>query len=243
MQAPEISVVIPVYNEEENIAPLLAQLREVLDGLARPYEILLVDDGSTDRSLERMREARRRDPRIRVLAFEENAGQTAAMDAGFRAARGAVVVTLDADLQNSPADIPRLLEKIPEYDMACGWRVKRNDPWIRRVSSTVANTVRNALSQEQIKDTGCSLKAYRRECLERIRLYHGMHRFLPTLFRMEGFRVVEVPVSHAPRRAGRSKYNIRNRLLPSFLDLLAVRWMKRRRLVYRLRPEDGEGDD
>lgn len=237
MEAPEISVVIPVYNEEENVPILVSELEEALKGLGKAYEILFVDDGSRDRSRDRILEARKNNPNIRIISFEENAGQTAAMDAGFRASRGDVIVTLDADLQNSPADIPLLLEKIPEYDIVCGWRAERQDPWVRRISSRIANAVRNALSQEEIRDIACSLKAYKRECFDKIKLYNGMHRFLPTLFKMEGFRAVEVRVRHFPRRFGTPKYNIRNRIVRSFVDLLAVRWMKKRRLSYRVRKE------
>ncbi len=240
MNTPALSVVVPVYNEEANIPLLIRELATTLDTLDHRSEIILVDDGSCDGSLQALRNAHAADPRIRVLSFEDNAGQSAAMAAGFRAARGEVIVTLDADLQNSPADIPLLLEKLPEYDMACGWRVNRQDPWLRRVSSRVANAVRNRVNDEQIRDTGCSLKAYKRACLERIKLYNGMHRFLPTLFRMEGFRVVEVQVGHTRRRHGTSKYNIGNRLVPSLFDLLAIRWMKKRRIHYRIREEFGE---
>jgi glycosyltransferase involved in cell wall biosynthesis len=235
MEQLQLSVVIPVYNEEENIPILVQELEETLTSLGKSYEVIFVDDGSQDNSLKHILEACRGNPRIRVISFEENAGQTAAMDAGFRNARGDVIVTMDADLQNSPRDIPLLLEKIPEYDMVFGWRAVRNDPWVRRFSSVIANTTRNLLSQENIKDITCSLKAYKRECFQRIKLYHGMHRFLPTLFKMEGYRAVEVRVNHYPRRYGVSKYNIRNRLFRSFMDLLAVRWMKKRKLNYRIR--------
>ncbi len=233
----ELSIVIPVYNEEENVPILVSELEESLKPLGKSYEILFVDDGSRDKSLEQLVEARKRNPAIRILSFQENAGQTAAMDAGFRAARGEVIVTLDADLQNSPRDIPLLLEKMPEYDIVCGWRAERNDPWIRKISSKIANTVRNTLSDEEIHDTGCSLKAYKRVCFEKIKLYHGMHRFLPTLFKMEGYRAVEVKVGHHPRKFGLSKYNIRNRLFRSFMDLLAVRWMKKRQIRYQVRKD------
>jgi len=243
MKPPELSVVIPVYNEEENIPILIRELEETLNHLGKIYEIIMVDDGSRDKSLERILEAQRENPRIRVISFEKNAGQTSAMDAGFRAARGEVIVTLDADLQNSPGDIPLLLEKIPEYDMVCGFRAERSDPWIRKISSVIANSVRNALTHEEIKDIACSLKAYKRECLQKVKLYNGMHRFLPTLFKMEGFRVIEVRVGHYPRRHGTAKYNIRNRIFRSFVDLLAVLWMKKRQLNYRIRediPDKGE---
>jgi glycosyltransferase involved in cell wall biosynthesis len=174
------------------------------------------------------------DSHVTVIRFKRNAGQSAAFDAGFKLAKGEVVVTLDSDLQNDPRDIPLLLEKMGGYDMVCGVRTKRMDSWIRLVSSKIANYIRNRLSDEEVTDTGCSLKAYRREFLRRLKLFNGMHRFLPTLMKMEGARVTEVPVHHRLRKFGESKYNIRNRLLRSFLDLLAVRWMKKRRLQYEV---------
>ena len=235
----DLSVVIPVYNEADNLEPLHERLHAVLPRLGLAYEILFVDDGSVDRSPEILRKLVSLDPRVRVIGFERNAGQSAAFDAGFRRARGKIVVTLDADLQNDPADIPKILEALERFDVVCGWRTKRNDTWVRRVSSRVANAVRNALSNETIRDTGCSLKGYRREHLERLKLYDGMHRFLPTLLKMEGCTVTEVPVSHHPRRAGVSKYGIGNRVFRSFRDLLAVRWMKARQLHYRIKSDEG----
>src|SRR4030043_341381 len=183
----EISIVIPVYNEQENIQPLIAELQEVLQGIPDAAEIVFVDDGSNDRSFALLREASTRDPRIRLIRFRKNAGQTAAFEAGFNAARGTIVVTMDADLQNDPHDIPLLLKKIGKFDVVCGWRYKRNDPWIRIVSSKIANFVRNKMSQEEIIDTGCSLKAFRRECVESMKLFKGMHRFFPPLAKMECF--------------------------------------------------------
>jgi glycosyltransferase involved in cell wall biosynthesis len=196
-----------------------------------------VDDGSTDGSDAILRGLRDADPHVRVLTFKRNAGQSAAMDAGFKSARGEAVVTLDADLQNDPADIPRLLEGLSGWDAVVGVRHQRQDNLVRRVSSRVANYVRNRLSDETITDTGCSLKAFRGTALQRLVLYDGMHRFLPTLLKMEGFRVSEIPVGHRPRRHGESKYGIGNRLLPSFMDLLAVRWMKRRKLHYEVKDD------
>lgn len=235
---PDLSIVIPVYNEKDNLSILNDELQSVLTGLGRSYEIILVDDGSRDGSSEVMRTLQTKNPNLRVISFKYNCGQTAAFAAGFEAARGGIIVTLDADLQNCPEDIPRLLEKMDDYDMVCGWRQKRNDPWIKRVSSKIANFVRNRLSDENIADTGCSLKTFRRECLDQLKLFKGMHRFFPTLVKMEGFRVTQVQVSHRPRRHGASKYNIRNRLFSSFLDLLAVRWMKKRRIQYEIIEED-----
>lgn len=230
----DISLVIPVYNEEDNIKPLIAELREVLPALGRSYEIIFVDDGSRDRSFELLKKAASQDQQIRIIRFKKNTGQTAAFDAGFKAAQGDVVVTMDADLQNDPHDIPRLVEKIGESDVVCGWRHQRRDPWIKIVSSKIANFVRNKLSQEEIVDTGCSLKAYKKECLQKLKLFNGMHRFLPTLAKMEGCTVTQVKVNHRPRRFGTTKYTISNRMVRAFTDLLAVRWMKRRHLDYKI---------
>jgi len=230
----DLSIVIPVYNEEESIRPLISELQEVLKGIKKSSEIIFVDDGSRDRSFTLLRDAAQ-DPRIRVIRFQRNAGQTAAFDAGFRAAQGDIVVTMDADLQNDPHDIPRLLKKMEGFDVVCGWRQKRKDPWIKIVSSRIANFVRNRLSQEEIIDTGCSLKAFKRECLKNMKLFNGMHRFLPTLAKMDGFTVTQVKVNHRSRRFGRTKYNIRNRMVRAFVDLLAVRWMKKRHLTYEIK--------
>lgn len=235
---PELSIVIPLYNERENLVYLEEELSKHLPGLNRSYEIIFVDDGSSDGGAQVIKSLKKFNPHIRLIRFGSNAGQTAAFDAGFKAARGDIVITMDADLQNSPADISPLLEKIGEYDMVCGWRYERSDPWIKKISSTIANMVRNKLSDDDIADTGCSLKAYRRECLEDFKLFNGMHRFFPTLMKMKGYKVVEVKVNHYPRLHGKSKYNIRNRLFTSFLDLLVIRWMKKRRLTYQIIEED-----
>lgn len=233
----DLSVVVPVYNERDNLAPLVAEVRAALRGLGRSFEILFVDDGSTDGSDRVLRDLRAAHPEVRLVSFARNAGQTAAMDAGFRRARGELVITLDADLQNDPADIPGMLAALGDWDAVVGVRTQRRDSFIRRASSRLANYVRNRLSDEQITDTGCSLKVYRRTALEHLVLYNGMHRFLPTLLKMQGSRVRERPVGHRPRRHGDSKYGIGNRLLPSFQDLLAVRWMKRRALRYEVKDE------
>lgn len=232
-----LSVIVPVYNERDNLRPLLEEIESSVAPLGHSYEIVIVDDGSTDGSDRVLREIRSTHPHLRVISFARNAGQTAAMDAGFGRARGEVVVSLDADLQNDPADIKGLLAEFEGWDAVIGVRTIRRDNLVRRLSSRVANYVRNRLSDEDITDTGCSLKAYRRAALSRITLYDGMHRFLPTLLKMEGFRVREVAVGHRPRRHGRSKYGIRNRLVPSFLDLLAVRWMKKRKLRYEVKDD------
>jgi len=232
---PDISIIIPLYNEVDNIKPLGLSIINAMEG--KKYEVVFVNDGSTDGSTQKLREWCAQHTNFRAIHFRRNAGQTAAMDAGFRHALGKYVVSMDADMQNDPADIPKLLEKLNMYDMVCGWRQKRNDPWIKRISSKVANYIRNKLSKEDIKDTGCSLKAYRRECLDQIKLYNGMHRFLPTLFKMEGFTVTEIVVNHYPRKFGKSKYGISNRAFRAFVDLLVVRWMKKRKLNYEVENE------
>jgi len=229
-----LSVVIPAYNEEPNVEPCYRELVSVLEGLGRPFEVIVVDDGSSDGTFAALSRLAEADRRLRVLRFGRNAGQTAALAAGFRAARGDTVVTLDADLQNDPRDIPALLAALAGHDAVCGWRVDRRDPWARRAGSRVANAVRRAVTQDGVHDTGCMLKAFRREALGRLPLYRGMHRFLPALLRMEGFRVGEVPVHHRPRQAGQSKYGNWSRLWTGLGDLWAVRWMARRRLDYEI---------
>jgi glycosyltransferase involved in cell wall biosynthesis len=234
---PELSLVIPAYNERENFAPLLTEIAGALNG--RSYEVVVVDDGSTDGSSDVLKTLQHDHPALRVVSFEANAGQTAAFAAGFRAARGAVIVTLDADLQNDPADIPRLLDAMDRSGATAvaGYRVARRDTAWKRVQSVIANGVRNRLNGEAIRDTGCSLKAFRAEALRSLPLFSGMHRFLPTLIKMQGGTVTEVPVSHRPRRSGTTKYGMWNRVLRSFVDALAVRWMQRRVLRYRVREE------
>jgi len=229
-----ISVVVPAYNEVECLRPFTVEVAGVMRGLGQQFEILFVDDGSNDGTRELLHELADEYSEVHFLGFKHNCGQTSAMAAGFGHARGDIIVTLDADMQNDPHDIPALLEKIDQYDVVCGWRQKRHDNLVRRISSRVANYVRNKLSDEEIIDVGCSLKAYRKECFENLTLFEGMHRFLPTLFKMEGYTVVEVPVNHRQRELGTSKYNIRNRIVKAFVDLLAVRWMKKRHIGYEI---------
>ena len=233
-QQPDLSVVFPVYNEEENIPILLREIAAALHGKGWSYEIVAVDDGSTDRSLDILRQVRAEQPALRVLALEKNSGQTAALDAAWRAARGRLVVSLDADLQNDPADIPAMVGRLEESgsDMVIGVRVNRADTWSRKVQSRIGNSVRNWITGDVITDTGCSLKLVKREAIERVRLFTGMHRFLPTLVRYAGYRVVEMPVNHRPRRFGASKYGAMNRAFRGLADCFAVRWMGRRMLNY-----------
>ena len=233
-QKTDITIVAPVYNEEENLPILVAQLVDVLKPLGKSYEMIFVDDASTDRSRSLLKEMISRYPQIRIVGFKKNCGETAAGAAGLKAARGDIVITIDADLQNDPKDIPMMLDYLKEYDMVTGWRQKRDDSWVKRITSKIANRIRNGLSGETIRDSGCTYRAYKRECLENIKLFKGMHRFMPTLVKMEGFRVIEVPIAHHPRQFGVSKYTTWNRMGRAFIDLMAVRWMKSRHIRYEI---------
>jgi dolichol-phosphate mannosyltransferase len=228
-----LSVVVPVYNEEANIAPLVEHLQMALKDWPGEVEFLIVDDGSTDATLELLKQAQAGEPRIRIAHFRRNLGQTAAMEAGFHLAKGRAVVTLDGDLQNDPAEIPRLARMLAEFDVVCGVRTRRQDTWWKRRSSRIANAFRNWMTGDDIVDTGCTLKAYRRECVARLELYNGMHRFLPTLLKMRGYRAAQVPVSHHPRRAGKTKYDTWRRLKKGLVDVWAVRWMKKNWIAYK----------
>jgi glycosyltransferase involved in cell wall biosynthesis len=230
-----LSVVVPVYDEADNIEPLHREIDAALAGVEGAVEFVYVDDGSRDGSGEHLLDLAKRDQRVRVIRFEENRGQSAALDAGFRAVRGELTVTLDADLQNDPADIPRLLEALGRADVVNGVRMKRRDSLVRKISSRIANGFRNWVTRESVTDVGCSLRVMRSSYLRKVKLYRGMHRFLPTLLRMEGATVVEVPVSHRMRRHGLSKYGISNRLFVGIVDVFAVRWMKNRALRYRIK--------
>jgi len=237
----DLAVVIPVYNEEENLPHLWPELRSVLEPLGLTFEVVFVDDGSRDHSAELIRGFRDVDPRVRLVRLKANAGETAATDAGFKAARGRWVVTMDADLQNDPHDIPTLLSHLDRWDAVTGWRVNRGegDSLVRRISSRVANRTRNLISDESIQDSGCTFRAFRRECLRGLVLYRGFHRFIPTLLKMRGYRVIEVPVRNRPRRFGQSKYGVLNRLFVTTADLLVVRWMKNRLLRYEVAEDLG----
>ena len=237
----DLSVVIPVYDEEDSLRLLWPEIRQVLERTRLRYEVIFVDDGSRDRSAEVVRAFREQDQRVRLLRLKVNAGETAATDAGLKAALGRHVVVMDADLQNDPRDIPAMLGHLDRWDAVTGYRVDRaaGDSRIRRISSRIANRVRNRLSEESVQDSGCTFRAFRRECLRELVLYRGFHRFIPTLLRMRGLRVLEMPVNHRPRRFGRSKYGIRNRAARAFVDLLMVRWMKNRRLRYEIVEDQG----
>jgi dolichol-phosphate mannosyltransferase len=228
--SPAVSVVVPVFNEEENMLILQTELQAALAGL--DYEIVFVDDGSTDRSADKIEAA----PNVRVLRFEKNAGQSAALYAGVRAARGQTIVMIDSDLQNDPADIPRLLQEIScGVDLVCGYRAKRKDTITKRLTSRIANFVRSRFTKDYVRDTGCTLKAMRRQCVDALVPFKGMHRFIPALIRGAGYRLVEIPVNHRPRRFGQTKYGFGSRALRATLDMFGVRWLLSRRLSYKIR--------
>jgi glycosyltransferase involved in cell wall biosynthesis len=229
-KAPAISVVVPVFNEEASMSILQAELRSALAGL--DHEIIFVDDGSTDQSVAKIENT----PRVRTLRFEKNAGQSAALFAGLTAARGAIIVTIDSDLQNDPADIPRLLAEISHgADLVCGYREKRKDTMVKRLTSRIANFVRSRYTRDGVRDTGCTLKAIRRECVGALIPFKGMHRFIPALVKGAGFQVVEVPVNHRLRKFGKSKYGLGNRALRATIDMFGVRWLLSRQLNYKVR--------
>jgi len=237
MTPPDISIVVPCHNEAGNLRLLLAAIQEAVAGLGIAYEIVITDDASTDGSWDVLKEMAAADRRVRVQRFARNCGESAASWAGMRVARGRCVVTLDADLQNDPAEIPRLLAALEHADCVCGTRAGtrgEGDGLLRVVSSRVANWVRIRLSGDEITDAGCTYRAFRRECIANVRFFKGFHRFLPTLIRMEGFRVSEIAVATHPRRFGRSHYGVWNRLFSSSADLLAVRWMKSRAVHYEI---------
>lgn len=233
----DFSLVIPVYNERDSLAPLIGEIERALSG--RRYEIVAVNDGSTDGSLDVLKELRRSHPALHIVSFAVNAGQTAAFAAGFQAARGPVIVTLDADGQNDPADIPGLLEALAasRATAVVGYRMNRHDSRWKRLQSRIANGVRNRLNHETIRDTGCSLKAFQAGAVRALPLFNGMHRFLPTLVKLQGGTVGEIPVQHRPRRTGTTKYGMWNRVFRSLADAFAVRWMQRRALRYRVTEE------
>jgi dolichol-phosphate mannosyltransferase len=228
--SPAVSVVVPVFNEEENVSLLQSELRAALAGI--DHEIIFVDDGSTDYSAEKIERA----ANVRILQFEKNTGQSAALYAGIKAARGQTIVMIDSDLQNDPADIPRLLEQITRgADLVCGYRAKRKDTMTKRLTSRIANFVRSRFTKDYVRDTGCTLKAMRRECGDALVPFKGMHRFIPALVRGAGYRLVEIPVNHRPRRFGQTKYGFGSRALRATTDMFGVRWLLSRRLNYKIR--------
>jgi glycosyltransferase involved in cell wall biosynthesis len=221
-----VSIVAPLYNEEENIEPLYEALKSVMDAEAKDYELLFVDDGSTDRTLQLLEQLAQVDPKVKVLSFRRNFGQTAAFAAGFDHAKGDVIITIDADLQNDPKDIPKLLSLIGEYDIVSGWRRNRKDPFIRRrLPSMIANWLISRVTGVKLHDYGCSLKAYKADVVRNINLYGEMHRFIPAVASWYGIKLAEVEVTHYPRRYGSSRYGI-SRTIRVILDLITVKFLQ-----------------
>jgi glycosyltransferase involved in cell wall biosynthesis len=231
---PYLSLVIPAYNEQENIPTLLARVGAALSSIGKPFEVLIIDDGSTDDTPRLLTDAMRQYPWLRVMRMKRNAGQSAAFEAGFDAARGEVIATIDADLQNDPEEIPRLLPLLDGYDMVTGWRKERADTPFRRWQSRQANRIRNWITQETVNDSASSLKLYRARAIKGIKLFRGAHRYFPTLVKMRGYTVREEPVKHSHRFAGTAKYGFGNRAFVGIADLFGVRWMKKRFLKYEV---------
>ena len=236
-EALDLSVVVPVFNEIDNVVPLVERVRATLDPTGMSWELLAINDGSSDGSGERLDELAESEDRLRVLHFEANRGQSAGLDAGFQHARGRLVALLDADLQTFPEDLPKVIEVLESegLDAVVGIRAERRDTGWKRFSSRFANGVRNRLTREDIEDTGCPIKVFRAEAIRSVKIFTGMHRFLPTLLRMEGYTVEQVPVRHAERTTGESKYGTWDRAFSGLRDALAVRWMQDRRMRWRLR--------
>ena len=237
--SPWASVIVPIKDERENLSPLLTSLLKVLDShetsRSRSYEILFVDDGSNDGSSEELDRLAAEHAQVRVFHFDRNYGKTCALDAGFSQSSGEIIIQIDGDLQQDSEDILKLLPYTATFDLVCGWRQQRQDGLVKKLSSLIANRVRNLITHDGVHDTACPLKVFRRPVLERIRLFEGMHRFFPVLALMHGFTVTEVPVRHYPRIHGSSKYGMGNRLFKSLYDLIAVRWMQNRVLRYKFR--------
>lgn len=227
------SLVIPFKNEEENVLRVIEEIETIMSRLQEPWELICIEDGSTDRTKLILKQLFEKKKYLRLILFPKNWGQSSGFDAGFKAARGEFVITLDGDGQNDPADIPRLLALADQYDLLCGIRAKRQDSTLKRLTSKIANRVRNWICEDGVQDTGCSLKIMRRSCLAQIKMYHGMHRFLPALFKIEGFRIGQTAVNHRPRLAGTSHYSFFNRSFNTVADLWAVSWMKKRHLTYQ----------
>lgn len=247
MPVPTISIVFPVYNEIDNLRPLLEELEPVLRRLGLDHEILCVDDCSTDGSLDLLLELRKNHPALRVVPHRVNCGESAANATGFNHARAPVIIIMDADLQHDPEDIPRMLAALkPDVAAVCGIRSKREDDWVKRFSSRTANRFRNLLTGDRIADAGCTFRALRRDALGELPVYNGMHRFLPTMLRLQGYKVVEMPIRHRPRTRGQSKYGVGNRLWRGILDCLAMRWYRwrvvpaERVAQYRAHPDEAK---
>jgi dolichol-phosphate mannosyltransferase len=238
--SPIFSIVAPCFNEAGNLIPLITAIREAMEPLEVGYEVVIADDASTDDSWEILKKLGAEDPKIRAVRLAQNAGQSAAMWAGVQNARGRYIATLDADLQNHPRELPRFLAAIENCDCVCGSRViarAQGDPWLKRVSSKIANAIRNRFTHETVSDSACGYRIFRRECAAQLKFFKGMHRFMPTLFHIEGFRVTEISISHGRRLTGHSHYGTLNRLGVTLYDLFAVRWMQKRMFRYEVKEQ------
>jgi dolichol-phosphate mannosyltransferase len=234
-----VSVVVPFFNEEDNVAPVLERLAAVFDGLPQyDAEFLLVNDGSTDGTRAQIEAARARDARVRPVHLKRNRGQSAALVAGMRRAKGEYILTMDGDLQNDPADFPNMIDLLKKYDCVCGYRAARHDNMVRRVSSRVANRVRQWILKDGIRDAGCGTKAFRRCCIEHFVPFNGVHRFFAVMLRNAGLTLTEYPVRHHARIHGTSKYGIHNRLWRGIYDLVGVRWLSKRYVTFEVEGED-----
>ncbi|MBM7568622.1 glycosyltransferase family 2 protein [Paenibacillus sacheonensis] len=231
----KLSIVAPIYNEEENILLLHEAITNAVTGKVESYEIVLVNDGSRDRSASILTELAERDPAVKVIHFTKNCGQTAAIYAGMKESKGELVALIDADLQTDPRDIFKLMPYIPNMDFVNGKRVKRQDNIVKKVSSRVGNGVRNWLTGDEIYDTGCPMKLMKREVADSYYLYEGMHRFLPTLAKINGFKVIEIAVSHHERQHGVSKYGVFNRAFVGLMDAIVIGWLRKRVIRYQIR--------
>jgi glycosyltransferase involved in cell wall biosynthesis len=236
---PVVSVVVPFYNEDENVPVLAAKIDEVFDALSDyEAEYLFVNDGSTDGTREQLDRLQQGNPRTRAIHLVENRGQSAALMAGMRRARGDYILTLDGDLQNDPVDFPTVLKLLQEYDCVCGYRAKRQDTWVRKVSSRLANSVRRAILDDGIRDSGCGLKGFRKCCVQHLVPFNGVHRFFAVMVRNGGLTLTECEVTHHPRVHGVSKYGIHNRLWRGIYDLFGVRWLQKRYVTYQVEGEE-----
>lgn len=230
-----VSVIVPFYNEEENVPLIAERIARVFASLPdQDYECVFVNDASTDGTRDALDTLRAGDERIRVLHFAENCGQSAALIAGLRAARGDYLLTIDGDLQNDPEDFPKLIELLADYDCVCGYRANRQDTWVRRISSRVANRIRRAVLHDGIRDTGCGTKGFRKTCVQHFVCFNGAHRFFAVMVRAAGLTLTECPVAHHPRVHGTSKYGIHNRLWRGLYDLVGVRWLQKRYVCFEI---------
>jgi glycosyltransferase involved in cell wall biosynthesis len=230
-------MVLPIFNEKESLPILIPKIIDVISCLSKNYEVILVDDGSTDGTREVALDIVKKFPNIKYIRLKTNYGLSTALALGYNRCLGKIVVTMDSDLQYDPLDIPKLLEKLDKYDLVCGWRYNRHDHFLKRISSKIANFIRNKILNDNFHDIGCIFRAFHRECLKNIRLFDGFHRFLPILFVLQGFKVIEVKINHFPRKYGRSKFNIRNRIFNTFFDMLVIKWIKQREINYEVAEE------